>query len=309
MPGKEDLGLSLSLSLSENRNPFPLNLMPPAAASSSPSTSPFVMMQRSSWNDVLSSQAVLIFTIETDSPDLFGFLAERRSEIYRGECRSFLKGIDVNRMPATADCEEEAGVSSPNSTVSSVSGKRSEREPTGDENEIERACSRGISDEEEGGDASSRKKLRLSKDQSAILEESFKEHNTLNPKQKLALAKQLNLRPRQVEVWFQNRRARTKLKQTEVDCEFLRRCCENLTEENRRLQKEVQELRALKLSPHLYMHMTPPTTLTLCPSCDRLSTLPDRHQHNHHHLPLPAPSWPAPSMIRALDAPHPASRS
>jgi len=69
------------------------------------------------------------------------------------------------------------------------------------------------------------------------------------------------------------RACRTKLKQTEVDCEFLKRCCETLTEENRRLHKEVQELRALKLvSPHLYMHMSPPTTLTMCPSCERVSS-------------------------------------
>lgn len=93
--------------------------------------------------------------------------------------RSFLKGIDVNSLPATADCDEEAGVSSPNSTLSSVSGKRSEREINGEEQEMVRACSRGISDEEDGD--TSKKKLRLSKDQSALLEESFKEHNTLNP--------------------------------------------------------------------------------------------------------------------------------
>lgn len=105
--------------------------------------------------------------------------ADRNSESCRAETRSFLRGIDVNRLPSTVDCEEEAGVSSPNSTVSSVSGKRSEREPNCDELEIERDCSRGISDEEDG--ETSRKKLRLSKDQSAILEESFKEHNTLNP--------------------------------------------------------------------------------------------------------------------------------
>ncbi|XP_077239977.1 homeobox-leucine zipper protein HAT14-like [Tasmannia lanceolata] len=144
----------------------------------------------------------------------------------------------------------------------------SEAGSSGHEEEMERASSRA-SDEEETG--LTRKKLRLTKEQSAFLEESFKEHNTLNPKQKLALAKQLDLRPRQVEVWFQNRRARTKLKQTEVDCEYLKRCCETLTEENRRLQKEVQELRALKTSQPFYMQL-PPTTLTMCPSCERVST-------------------------------------
>ncbi|CAO2202169.1 unnamed protein product [Urochloa humidicola] len=132
----------------------------------------------------------------------------------------------------------------------------------------ERSSSRA-SDEDEG--ASARKKLRLSKEQSAFLEESFKEHSTLNPKQKAALAKQLNLRPRQVEVWFQNRRARTKLKQTEVDCEYLKRCCEALTEENRRLHKELAELRALKTAPPFYMHL-PAATLSLCPSCERVAS-------------------------------------
>ncbi|XP_020593375.1 homeobox-leucine zipper protein HOX19-like, partial [Phalaenopsis equestris] len=107
----------------------------------------------------------------------------------------------------------------------------------------------GGSDVEEGGSGGCRKKLRLTREQSAVLEDRFNEHSTLlNPKQKLALAKQLNLRPRQVEVWFQNRRARTKLKKTEVDCEFLRRRCETLAEENRRLHGELQELRSLKLA-------------------------------------------------------------
>lgn len=221
-------------------------------------------------------------------------------------------------MEAT-DCEEEAGVSSPNSTISSVSGKRSEREPNGseDHDNDERAYSRGISDEEDGD--TSRKKLRLSKDQSAILEESFKEHSTLNPKQKQALAKQLGLRPRQVEVWFQNRRARTKLKQTEVDCEFLKRCCENLTEENRRLQKEVVELRALKLSPQFYMQMTPPTTLTMCPSCERVAVPPSATSSSSHvaadrraHIrPVAINPWATagatPINHRPFDALHPRS--
>ncbi|RZC62692.1 hypothetical protein C5167_024446 [Papaver somniferum] len=125
------------------------------------------------------------------------------------------------------------------------------------------------SDEDDEGSA--RKKLRLTKEQSSLLEDNFKEHSTLNPKQKQALAKQLNLRPRQVEVWFQNRRARTKLKQTEVDCEFLKKCCETLTEENRKLHKELQEFKASKLSQPQSMYMQlPAATLTICPSCEKL---------------------------------------
>lgn len=64
---------------------------------------------------------------------------------------------------------------------------------------------------------------------------------------------------------------RTKLKQTEVDCEYLKRCCETLTDENRRLHKELQELRALKTSNPFYMQL-PATTLTMCPSCERVAS-------------------------------------
>ncbi|KAL2326908.1 hypothetical protein Fmac_020335 [Flemingia macrophylla] len=186
------------------------------------------------------------------------------------------RALDVNLFPAAVeDGDDGTSLSSPNSAVSPFQmdfctrngnaefGGRNKRE----QQEGGEGCR--VSDDDENG--STRKKLRLSKEQSAFLEESFKEHTTLNPKQKLALAKQLNLRPRQVEVWFQNRRARTKLKQTEVDCEYLKRCCETLTEENRRLQKELQELRALKTSQPFYMQL-PATTLTMCPSCERVAT-------------------------------------
>jgi homeobox-leucine zipper protein len=97
------------------------------------------------------------------------------SDSSQKETRTFIRGIDVNRPPSTAEYgDEDAGVSSPNSTVSSSTGKRSEREEDTDPQ-----GSRGISDDEDGDN--SRKKLRLSKDQSAILEETFKDHSTLNP--------------------------------------------------------------------------------------------------------------------------------
>jgi len=79
---------------------------------------------------------------------------------------------------------------------------------------------------------------------------------------------------------------RTKLKQTEVDCEYLKRCCETLTEENRRLQKELAELRALKTVHPFYMHL-PATTLSMCPSCERVASNPA--------APAAAPAAPASS--------------
>ncbi|KAL1543344.1 homeobox-leucine zipper protein HAT3-like [Salvia divinorum] len=256
----DGLGLSLSLRCPEDRSHDPPPSMEAAAA-------PFPL-------NLFRSPLPFMQQHKPSPPDAFHHSADGNME-----ARSIFRGIDVNRAITVIDCDEEVMVSSPNSTVSSLSGKRSERE----ENDGERATSSLEIDD----DAAGRKKLRLSKEQAAVLEETFMEHNTLNPKQKTALAKQLNLRPRQVEVWFQNRRARTKLKQTEVDCEYLRRCCENLTEENRRLQKEVSELRALKLSPQFYMNMSPPTTLTMCPQCERVAVSSAANAHHHQRPPPP----------------------
>ncbi|XP_039031620.1 homeobox-leucine zipper protein HAT22-like [Hibiscus syriacus] len=187
-------------------------------------------------------------------------------DVNRGGAYGYLHQQEVSAVAAVGGgLYRQASPHSAVSSFSSSSGRvKRERDVGSEEVDVEKNSSR-VSEEDEDG-VNARKKLRLTKQQSALLEESFKQHSTLNPKQKLALAKQLNLRPRQVEVWFQNRRARTKLKQTEVDCELLKKCYETLTDENKRLQKELQEL---KLAQPFYMHM-PAATLTLCPSCERI---------------------------------------
>ncbi|KAI3472433.1 hypothetical protein Pfo_029554 [Paulownia fortunei] len=143
------------------------------------------------------------------------------------------------------------------------------------ENEKERS--------KEEGDSSyskncSRKKLRLTRDQTTFLEDSFEQHSTLNTVRKQALAEKLNIKPRQVEVWFQNRRAWTKLKQTEINCKFLKKNCERLSEENLRLKKELLELRlAVKIEkptppvpppPPYFFHIPEGAKLETCPSCE-----------------------------------------
>ncbi|KAI4381474.1 hypothetical protein MLD38_007543 [Melastoma candidum] len=180
------------------------------------------------------------------------------------------KGLDINRVPAGGGGGGMAEAARWMALASSGGGFTTMEATAEDEEDEDQGESNG------GGPP--RKKLRLSKEQSLLLEESFRQNHTLNPKQKEALAEQLKLKPRQVEVWFQNRRARSKLKQTEMECEYLKRCFGSLTEQNRRLLREVEELRALKVGPPTALSLQPhdpippsSNSLTMCPRCERVT--------------------------------------
>lgn len=88
------------------------------------------------------------------------------------------------------------------------------------------------------------KKRRLSASQVQFLEKSFEEENKLEPERKTKLAKDLGLQPRQVAIWFQNRRARWKNKQLEKDYETLHASFESLKSNYDCLLKEKDKLKA-----------------------------------------------------------------
>ncbi|KAJ0653679.1 putative transcription factor homeobox-WOX family [Helianthus annuus] len=88
------------------------------------------------------------------------------------------------------------------------------------------------------------KKRRLSPEQVHMLEMSFEEENKLEPERKTELAKKLGLQPRQVAVWFQNRRARCKTKTLERDYNRLKSCYDSLTADYESIIKENEKLKA-----------------------------------------------------------------
>ncbi|GKV09392.1 hypothetical protein SLEP1_g20901 [Rubroshorea leprosula] len=95
------------------------------------------------------------------------------------------------------------------------------------------------------------KKRRLTPNQINALEKNFELENKLEPERKVKLAAELDLQPRQVATWFQNRRARWRTKQLERDYNLLKASYDalqldfsNLEREKETLTAQLMELRA-----------------------------------------------------------------
>ncbi|GFP98459.1 putative homeobox-leucine zipper protein athb-51 [Phtheirospermum japonicum] len=83
------------------------------------------------------------------------------------------------------------------------------------------------------------KKKRLRTEQLESLKNSFQEEIKLDPDRKMKLAEELGLQPRQIAVWFQNRRARWKGKQLERLYDALKQEFDAISREKHKLQQEV----------------------------------------------------------------------
>lgn len=84
-----------------------------------------------------------------------------------------------------------------------------------------------------------KKKKRLTNEQLASLELSFQEDIKLDSDRKLKLSNELGLQQRQVAVWFQNRRARWKVKHLEESYDSLRQEYDAVWREKQMLHDEV----------------------------------------------------------------------
>ncbi|GLJ13492.1 hypothetical protein SUGI_0213820 [Cryptomeria japonica] len=101
-------------------------------------------------------------------------------------------------------------------------------------------------EDEEASGAGNRyveKKRRLSVEQVKSLEMSFEVENKLESERKMRLAAELGLQPRQVAVWFQNRRARWKNKQLQKEYDQLKQQFNVVLYEKEKLRAEVARLK------------------------------------------------------------------
>ncbi|KAJ0981378.1 hypothetical protein J5N97_009633 [Dioscorea zingiberensis] len=147
----------------------------------------------------------------------------------------------------------------------------------------------GIVEENFAGGAQPDKKRRLGAEQVRELERSFEAESKLDPERKTRLARELGLEPRQVAVWFQNRRARWKARRLERDYKSLSAArdaleldVDTLRRETALLVMEATELRA-KLEarfPLIAADEVPPRRVapaaTISDSIEERSPLPEQ---------------------------------
>ncbi|XP_077252061.1 homeobox-leucine zipper protein ATHB-52-like [Tasmannia lanceolata] len=113
---------------------------------------------------------------------------------------------------------------------------------------------------------SKRNKKRLTDDQVKLLETSFNYDRKLEPERKIQLAQDLGLQPRQVAIWYQNKRARWKTQSLEVDYATVRQRLDSVLAEKRLLEKEVERLRGELEKAQEMLRLN--STLLSPPTCD-----------------------------------------
>lgn len=122
---------------------------------------------------------------------------------------------------------------------------------------------------------------RLTKDQVRLLERSFISNKKLEPERKAQLAEELGIPPRQVAVWYQNKRARWRTQSLELDCGTLQVRLENALAEKRQLEREVDRLRGELQKAKEMLDQFATTTTTICSTSCYNNYQGQDHDHDH----------------------------
>ena len=100
------------------------------------------------------------------------------------------------------------------------------------------------------------RKRKFSEEQIRSLEFLFESEARPEAQLKQKVASELGLHPRQVAIWFQNKRARSKSKQIEQDYAVLKASYDNLALQFESLEKENQNLAIQVMHLPLYLSKT-----------------------------------------------------
>ncbi|KAL2336249.1 hypothetical protein Fmac_010695 [Flemingia macrophylla] len=138
---------------------------------------------------------------------------------------------------------------------------------------------------------------RFSDDQIKSLETMFETESRLEPRKKLQLARELGLQPRQVAIWFQNKRARWKSKQLERDYAILQTNYNTLASRFEALKKEKQTL-LIQLQKLNHLMQKPSEQGQKCKQVEAANSV-DSESENGGTMKCEAEEKPSPSMERS----------